>query len=55
MQRTRDGRLILGIFVSSLVPGSAADVDGTLRDGMRVASFFLRVLVAPRSTVVVVV
>ncbi|EGD74975.1 hypothetical protein PTSG_12550 [Salpingoeca rosetta] len=32
-KRTRDGRLVLGIFVSSLVPGSAADVDGTLRDG----------------------
>eukprot|EP00043_Microstomoeca_roanoka_P009503 m.90698 g.90698 ORF g.90698 m.90698 type:complete len:737 (-) comp14603_c4_seq1:594-2804(-) len=32
-KRTRDGRLVLGIFVSSLVPGSAADVDGTLREG----------------------
>ena len=32
-QRTRDGRLVLGIFVSSLVPGSAAEVDGTLREG----------------------
>lgn len=33
-KRTRDGRLVLGIFVSSLVPGSAADVDGTLREGV---------------------
>jgi len=32
-KRTRDGKFVLGIFVTSLVPGSAADVDGTLRDG----------------------
>lgn len=32
-KRTWDDRLVLGIFVSSLVPGSAAAVDGTLREG----------------------
>ncbi len=32
-QRTWDDRLVLGIFVSSLVAGSAAAVDGTLHEG----------------------
>jgi hypothetical protein len=32
-KRTWDERLILGIFVSSLVPGSAAQQDGNLREG----------------------
>eukprot|EP00039_Didymoeca_costata_P029334 m.24212 g.24212 ORF g.24212 m.24212 type:complete len:678 (+) comp7586_c0_seq1:249-2282(+) len=32
-KRTWDDRLILGIFVSSLVPNSAAAMEGTLREG----------------------
>lgn len=32
-QRTWDNRLVLGIFVSSLVPGSAAATEGSLREG----------------------
>lgn len=32
-KRTWDDRLVLGIFVSSLVPDSAAAVEGTLREG----------------------
>jgi len=32
-KRTWDDRLVIGIFVSSLVAGSAAATDGTLREG----------------------
>eukprot|EP00049_Salpingoeca_infusionum_P019159 m.360492 g.360492 ORF g.360492 m.360492 type:complete len:895 (+) comp19070_c0_seq1:103-2787(+) len=32
-KRLVDGRLVLGIFVSSLVEGSAAGIDGTLQEG----------------------